>query len=118
MYCPKCRAEYLPHHTECTDCGVKLQAGQPPPAPPHHSIFDSDDVTLIVTANAETIRKTKLALETARIGYYTTGDDADVAKVPRAPGGGYHGVSYIKINKADAEAAVAALRNAGISETD
>jgi len=34
MYCPQCGVEYREGFTACSDCGIPLVAGTPPPEPP------------------------------------------------------------------------------------
>ena len=34
LHCPECLTEYREGAKECMDCGVPLQPGPPPPAPP------------------------------------------------------------------------------------
>jgi hypothetical protein len=118
MYCPKCHTEYRLDFTECSDCRVALTPGRPPTVAPEPSIFASDEVALIESQNPVTIINAKAILDAAGIGYGVSSEEVD-GGFGRIKGGYMSKTpTTIRILRKDADAAVAALREAGIGEND
>jgi hypothetical protein len=59
VFCPQCRAEYVPGVTRCVDCGVALVEALPDPEPRRHeadeglvTVFSSHDPGLVAFAQS------------------------------------------------------------------
>ena len=70
MYCPQCGVEYREGFTACSDCGIPLVAGTPPPEPP--SAFDPnlDLVVVLETNDSVQLALAKGMLEDAGIPFF------------------------------------------------
>jgi len=73
MFCPQCKAEYLPEYTRCADCDVALvdhlpedQREAPDP--------DMRFVKLLETRDLTDIVQIKSALDAGGVRYYIQGD--------------------------------------------
>ena len=75
MYCPKCLTEYREGFTECADCHVPLESGDPPP---ENAGFDPNlDLVVVLETNERIqISFARALLEEAGIPYYVLGQIA------------------------------------------
>jgi hypothetical protein len=114
MFCPSCRAEYRDGFSICADCGAALIAQLPtvPPPAPASSLWDEGDlVTLLSSTDPVAILATKASLDLAGIWYFERGRSLQNL-LPLGFQGGYSGLIQIQIRSADAEAAMAAVKEA------
>jgi hypothetical protein len=114
MFCPKCRAEFREGFSRCNDCGVALVAQLPPvptPAPDPSNPDEGEVVTLLSSTDPVAILATKASLDLAGIWYFERGRSLQNL-LPLGFQGGYSGLIQIQIRKADAEAAMAAVKEA------
>ncbi len=68
MFCPKCRLEYEPGITRCSDCHTALVATRPDP--PEYVEF----VTVLTTGNPGILAVAKSLLDDAGIEYFAKGE--------------------------------------------
>jgi hypothetical protein len=104
MFCPKCRGEFREGISNCKECSVPLVAQMPPA--PQDSIWDSEEVTLLVSYDGAVVETAKNRLEQLRIWCWVTGGHIDML----GDRGGNNGPFRINVRKVDAKAAVMALK--------
>ncbi len=68
MFCPRCRVEFRPGFTKCSDCHVRLVPDLPPERKP------IEYATVWESGNPATIAVAKSVLRSAGIEYYTMGE--------------------------------------------
>ena len=113
MYCPKCRSEYDAGIRECSDCAVAL-AEQLPQMPQHDSMWDTGDtVKLLEPSDLAALTLAKMRLDLAGIPYLVKNEALQNLFGYGAIGGYSHpvGPTQIRVMKADAAAALEALRD-------
>ncbi len=74
MFCPRCRAEYLPDVAECADCGVPLVHEDALPPVPAADTEDLDLVTIVELTDAGRLALAKSLLDDADIPSLARGD--------------------------------------------
>lgn len=118
MHCPKCRAEFREGFIECEECQLALVALLPalPEPAPESSIWDNGDlVTLLEPGDMLTLTIAKARLDLAGIRYLILGGPMQNLFIGWGAIAEYNdmfGKMQIKVLKADAEAAVAVLKEA------
>ncbi len=70
MFCPKCRAEYEPEHTICSDCNVSLVHELPPKPKLQYVEFEE----VLATNNPADMALLKSVLEAEDITYFFQGE--------------------------------------------
>jgi hypothetical protein len=104
VFCPKCKAEYVPGRTMCSDCGLELvdalperrpkkrrhhrPAKPPDPAPPY-SLSDepADLVTILATGDSGMMAIARSLLQSAQIPFVVMNEAAqDVIGIGRIVG--------------------------------
>lgn len=70
MFCPECKAEYLPGVYLCPDCRVPLELELPPEPEPAYV----EHVTVLATGNPVVLAMAKSVLVSAGIGCYVKGE--------------------------------------------
>ncbi len=75
MYCPKCRAEYVPGCTRCSDCMVPLVEQLPPePKLGRRSGLPAPLVTVLATGDPGLMAIAKSLLQSAEIPFMVQGE--------------------------------------------
>jgi|SRR5208337_4320106 len=70
MFCPKCRAEYQPGYTKCSDCDIDLVPELPPLTPPEFLEFDE----VLSTNSPSDVAFLKSILDEDNITYFFQGE--------------------------------------------
>lgn len=113
MFCPKCRAEYDAGIRECADCALAL-VEKLLPEPPHDAMWDTGEtVKLVEPADLAALTLAKMRLDIAGIPYLVKNEALQNLFTYGAIGGYNHavGATQIRVMKADAAAAIEALRD-------
>lgn len=71
MFCPNCKAEYLPGVTVCAECGIPLVESLPPDTEHEKAKF----VEVVSTFNAGDIALIKSILDDGEIDYLIEGEN-------------------------------------------
>lgn len=104
MFCPECRAEYLPGVSTCPDCRVPLEADLPP-EPVTEFV---EHVTVLATRNPVVLAMAKSILEAAGIRCFVRGEILqDLFRI---------GMAEIRVPEEEAERATALLRERNFGE--
>ena len=75
MFCPKCRAEYIPGYTRCSDCRVPLVDQLPPQSKRERQPRPPDSlVTVLATGDFSLMAIAKSLLQSAGIPFTTQGE--------------------------------------------
>ncbi len=82
MFCPKCRSEFEPEHTQCIECGTELVDSLPPE--PHLEWVDLETVFLAPDEMALMVAKSRLEAE--GMDCFTTNNVQDLFGLGRIAG--------------------------------
>lgn len=113
MFCPKCKCEYRPGFTECSDCHIPLVFELPQET--KHEVDASEKIEyieyefLLSTYNYADIALIKSAFEAEKIVYFIQGEDMGIA-----PGGL---PARVLVKKEQIEEAKELLQNFNLSFT-
>ena len=81
MFCPKCRAEYRPGFSECSDCRVPLVSELKPEPETEYIHFER----ILATNNPGEIALIKSLLEEEKIIYLINGENAPFGMIGVGP---------------------------------
>jgi hypothetical protein len=113
MFCPRCRLEYEPGVTRCSDCRVALV--QNLPDPPEYVEF----VTVLTTGNPAILAVAKSLLDNAGIAYFAKGETVQ-SWVGGTFGTGFNvitGPAELQVDEEDADEAKEILNHIGENAT-
>lgn len=111
MFCPKCRIEFEPGVTRCSDCQGAL--AKTLPDPPEYVEF----VTVFATGNPALVAVAKSLLDNAGITYFAKGETAQ-AWVGGTFGTGFNvitGPTELQVDRKDLDEATLVLDGVGES---
>lgn len=79
MFCPSCKAEYKPGHTECADCGAELVHELPSEQSAKHRLTPEDEdqaslVEVFSTYSQADVMLVKALLNAEEIPYHLQGE--------------------------------------------